>query len=135
MSDASKCECTPLSDPCEYCRAEYRKRPVAKSAYSELRDECDSLRTQLQEAQAQLAALAKVRVGTCLDCEATLCNDGAMDLLRKNHKYEAALRWIEMDTRDPTAPNSRSNERAREAMGGGDTPTQKTDRDDNGDWG
>ncbi len=32
-------------------------------------------------------------------------------------RLREALRWIEMDTRDPTAPNSRSNELARKALG------------------
>jgi hypothetical protein len=34
-------------------------------------------------------------------------------------QLEGDLRWIEMDTRDPSAPNERSNKRAREALAAG----------------
>lgn len=38
------------------------------------------------------------------------------DARRLLAEAEGALRWIELDTRDPTAPNERSNKRAREAL-------------------
>lgn len=52
--------------------------------------------------------------------------DFALKLWKESRE---ALYWIEMDTRDPTAPNSRSNERARKALGlSPETPENKGEK-------
>jgi hypothetical protein len=51
-------------------------------------------------------------------CGTSICEDRNA-LSARVSQLEGVLRWIEMDTRDPSAPNERSNKRAREALAAG----------------
>lgn len=102
---------------------------------TQLREERDRLKAEVEtwkESFHQAKALETARVEKLGRTEAKL---NAMGLIADDHaiarlqlreqldaaraesvKLAEALRWIEMDTRDRTAPNERSNKRAAEAL-------------------